>query len=373
MQTQNVTPGRLDGLDVLRVVMVFCVIALHAGMTYMAYVPPWWYVIDSKKSLFFTILVVYLDSFPMTSLFFLSGYFSPSSLAKRTRKAFIADKLRHIGVPWVLGVLLVAPFFAAATMKAYLPLPPAFEFFRTEFFGRFYQQGHYWYLGILLFFLIVYAYVGKRESVARGRQENGAPSFLLLAAVIAISSVAFYLSVRYVKPVDDWLNIGYVLYFQPARIVGYALIFSLGVYGRERGWFTLDGWWPSLAFWSPLALASSCGFLYWKFAMAPTLGATANIVCNAVLYNLVAFSMPFCLCSFFTHMQSHLVEVGRRFGPTSYGTYWLHQIVLMPLLYAMLNLQVPIGLKWAAGVVATIAICQVLSRYVLKKIPGKIF
>ncbi len=367
------TGGRLDGLDALRVVVVFCVIALHAAMTYMAYVPQWWYVIDPRNSLFFTILVVFLDSFPMTTLFFLSGYFSPPSLAKRTRGAFISDKLRHIGIPWVLGVLLVAPFFAAATMKAYLPLPSAAEFMRTEFFGRFYQQGHYWYLGILLFFQIVYALAVEPGKALPKNLKPGAPGPARLISILALSMACFFLSVRYVKPVDDWLNVGYVLYFQPARIVGYVLIFALGVYGCRRRWFTPGGWTPSLVLWGTLAAVSSCAMLYWKFAMAPALGATANAICNAVLYNLVAFSIPLFLSSLFMRVQGSLLKLGRRFGPTSYGTYWLHQIVLMPALYVMLNLGLPIGLKWAVGIVATITICQVLTNRVLKKIPGKIF
>lgn len=365
--------GRLDGLDVLRVVMVFCVIALHAAMTYMAFVPQWWYVIDAKKSLFFTILVVFLDSFPMTTLFFLSGYFSPPSLAKRTRGTFVSDKLRHIGIPWVLGVLFVAPFFAAATMKAYLPLPPIFEFLRTEFFGRFYQQGHYWYLGILLFFQLVYALAVEPGRALPRDSKPSVPRAPLLISIPALSTLCFCLSVLYIKPVDDWLNVGFVLYFQPARIVGYVLIFALGVYAYRCRWFTEGGWMPSLARWGLLAAISSCAMLYWKFAMAPALDATTNTICNAVLYNLVAFSIPLFLSSFFIRVQSSLLEFGRRFGPTSYGTYWLHQIVLMPLLYAMLNLGLPIGLKWASGILGAIAVCQVLTRHILKRIPGRIF
>lgn len=371
-ETESRGSNRIVALDTVRVFMVFCVIALHAAMTYMAYAVPWWYVLDSQSSLFFTILVVYLDSFPMTTLFFLSGYFAPLSLAKRTRGVFIADKLKHIGIPWVLGVLFVAPFFAAATMKAYLPVPPASEFLREEFFGRFYQQGHYWYLGILLAFLIVWALVGERTNAKQETAQRGAPSFSLFAVIWAVTVAAFCTSVRFVKPADEWFNVGYVLYFQPARIVGYALIFALGIRGGRQSWFTRDGWQPYLPLWLSLALASSCALVLWTFMPVALYGDRANLVFSAALYSLTALSMPFGLIGLFMRFmraRNRLAEFTGRFAPTSYGTYWLHQIVLMPLLFAMLKLHIPIGLKWTIGVVGTIAICQLLTRYVLLKLP----
>ena len=59
---------RFYGFDVLRFLMVLCVIMLHSAMTYMALVPEWWYVIDRRNSLAFTMLVVFLDAFPMSAL-----------------------------------------------------------------------------------------------------------------------------------------------------------------------------------------------------------------------------------------------------------------------------------------------------------------
>ncbi|MDR1651111.1 MAG: hypothetical protein LBR87_04930, partial [Synergistaceae bacterium] len=75
--------GRIAGFDAMRFFMVVFVIMLHSAMTYMEYVPEWWYVIDPKRSIAFTLLVVFLDSFPMTAMLFLSGYFASSSVDRR--------------------------------------------------------------------------------------------------------------------------------------------------------------------------------------------------------------------------------------------------------------------------------------------------
>lgn len=111
------------GIDNLRFAMVVLVIALHAAMTFMDYVPEWWYVI-----------------------FFLSGYFAPISLMKRGKRSFIRNKTIHIAIPWMLGVLFVAPFFSRLTMSAYgYPSIPFISFYLNDFLGVFYQQAHYWF------------------------------------------------------------------------------------------------------------------------------------------------------------------------------------------------------------------------------------
>ncbi|MBQ9896603.1 MAG: hypothetical protein IJM40_04735, partial [Synergistaceae bacterium] len=88
IKINNNNINRVYGLDILRFLMIVCVIMLHAAMTYMLFVPEWWYVIDNSKSIYFTMLVVLLDSFPMSVLFYLAGYFAVPSLNKYKFKNF---------------------------------------------------------------------------------------------------------------------------------------------------------------------------------------------------------------------------------------------------------------------------------------------
>ena len=43
-------PSRFYFLDNLRALVIVLVVVLHGSMTYMAYAPPWWYVLDSQGS-----------------------------------------------------------------------------------------------------------------------------------------------------------------------------------------------------------------------------------------------------------------------------------------------------------------------------------
>ena len=91
--------NRLYFLDNLRVVAIILVVVLHGSMTYMAYAPTWWYVVDPNNSEIFTQLVLLIDVPIMPILFFLAGYFALPSLQKRGVKLFLKEKFVRIGIP----------------------------------------------------------------------------------------------------------------------------------------------------------------------------------------------------------------------------------------------------------------------------------
>jgi hypothetical protein len=338
-------------------------------MSYMDYAPEWWYVIDDKRNLEFALLVVFLDSFPMSTLFFLAGYFAPPSFRKRGASLFIRDKFMHIGIPWIMGVILVAPFFAYASfLKFGLEAPSISDFITKWFFGPFYQQGHYWFLGILFAFLAAYAAVARRAAASgRGRKKSGAA--LPITALWISSVVFYYLGSLYIKPAVEWLNIAYVLYFQHARLVGYLGMFALGAYGWESGWFTPDGWSPSLAFWGLACAVSSILLLHWKFFLAPALSQGTNLWMDSLLYNTVMISATFLLIGVFARARGPQSNAAGVLSPHSYAIYWLHQIVLMPSIYFLKPYDIDISIKWVAVNLFTLSACFMLSRCLLKRAP----
>jgi hypothetical protein len=340
---------------------------LHAAMTYMMFVPQWWYVIDDSNSFGMALLVVFLDSFPMSSLFFLAGYFAPPSLAKRGASRFLYDKFMRIGLPWIIGVLFVAPFFAYASyVKFGLGPVSAFAFMKDFFFGPFYQQGHYWFLGLLFLFLALYA-VLRKDGEPRGRARLSPVT--LIAVLWLVSVISYYLAAYFIKPAVEWVNIGYVLYFQHARVIGYAGFFALGVCGWRWGWFTSAGWTPNQAGWGIVGILSSAALLYWKFFAAPALSATENDILDALLYNTVMISMTLFFAGLFIKTGGLPGKTVKILAPHSYPIYWLHQIVLMPFAYFLKPFGLDVVIKWAAACAFTLLACYLLSAYFLKRAP----
>jgi surface polysaccharide O-acyltransferase-like enzyme len=358
--------GRIAGFDSLRFLMIVCVVMLHAAMSYMEFVPQWWYAIDDNRSLAFTILVVFLDSFPMSALFFLAGYFAPPAYAKRRAHKFIRDKFIRIGIPWITGVIFIAPFFAYASFVKYDGLGEAsgLDFVSKWFFGPFYQQAHYWFLGVLFLFLVIYAaFAGKTKLE---RHERKRPVAAPIAALFFFSILAYYLASVFIKPAVEWVNICYILYFQHARFVGYVGLFALGVYGWESEWFKPGGWSPNPTSWGAVGFLSSCLLICWKFFLEGGLAPNVNLWLDAILYNVVMISMTIFLAGIFMGTKETQFRTLQNLSQHTYPIYWLHQIILMPAVLFLKPYSVNIFIKWVLACAVTLAVGFMLSKLMSK-------
>ena len=152
---------RLHYLDNLRAFVIILVIVLHAAITYMSAPPTWWYVIDSDRSVVFTWLVLLVDVPIMQVLFFVAGYFAVGSLQRRGPLGFIREKVVRLAIPWVLGVVFLAPLETYMTYVSRANPTGYLQFWTSDFWGPMFQQSVYWFLGVLFveFLVLVYAYV----------------------------------------------------------------------------------------------------------------------------------------------------------------------------------------------------------------------
>ena len=109
---------RLYFLDNLKTCIVVLMVVFHAAMSYMAYAPEWWYVLDGDSSLVGTVFVLWADIFIMPVMFFVAGYFALPSLARHGRIGFWRKKGVHIILPWLVGALVCAPYIAYLTIAS---------------------------------------------------------------------------------------------------------------------------------------------------------------------------------------------------------------------------------------------------------------
>lgn len=360
-------PDRHHALDNLRVFVIFLVVLLHAALSYMAYAPEWWYVLDPQRSLFFTGLVLVVDVPIMLIMFFLAGYFTPASLVKRGPRAFLRDKLVRIGIPWVFGSLVLAP--PTAYMIFYSRKVPMslWTFWRTEFWGRSFQQSVYWYLGVLLLFFALTAlvYHGSRGSALWTpsiQRTNGA----LLAGFFAAVSLPSLLLGQF-HSLDLWTHI-YVLVFQPARVPLYIGYFMLGLLAHRRGWFTEGGYTPSIRLWLPLCLLSGLVYLGWRLTpIAPTVLAKTVTV---LLFNAFCFTSLLASLAVFRAWCAGTSPFWRGQARNSYGVYYLHPLILYPLALAFVPLPISIFLKAPAITLLAYLASWAISAGLLTRLPG---
>ena len=369
--SENQPVSREHGLDNLRVFVIILVVVLHASLSYMAFAPQWWYVLDPKRSLFFTGLVLLIDVPIMLIMFFLAGYFAYPSLARRGAAAFLKDKAIRIGIPWVFGSMVLAPPTAYLMYYSrHFPVSLG-AFWAGDFWGKAYQQSVYWYLGVLfLFFALTALAFSLSRRFATWRPEPVQPSrALLLGFVLALSAISLALSLLHLS-FDTWSH-NYLLVYQPVRVPLYVGYFGLGIFARQRGWFTAGGYTPATGRWVSLCLVSGLAYLAWRLAVPPSVATlVAGKAATALLFNVFCFTSLIASVALFQSRFAQASPLWRSQARNSYGVYFLHPLVLYPLALLLVPFQVSIYLKAPAIILGAYLACWAASAAVLTRAPG---
>jgi peptidoglycan/LPS O-acetylase OafA/YrhL len=360
---------RLFFLDNLRAVAIVLVIVLHASITYMVYPPTWWYVLDPNQSIVFTWLVLLIDVPIMPALFFVAGYFALPSLQRRGPGGFIREKVVRLAVPWVLGVVFLAPL---ETYMAYVSRGTAMgylQFWTTDFWGPWvYQQSVYWFLGVLFAEFVLLAWVREasprlRASVPRVEQPRQRV-FVMFIALTAAGSIL-------VSPffgLDDWKPIWLLFVVQPARIAFYVGFFVLGIYAERRGWFKCTGFRPDLGPWGWGCVLT--GIAYLGFRMSGTMATVPEKAVESVLFSAYCLTAVIAGVALFQRSIDSAGRAWRTLAANSFGIYYIHPLILYPLAYLLVGLSTPSLVKATILIVVTLVASLAVSAVVLKRLPG---
>jgi fucose 4-O-acetylase-like acetyltransferase len=103
---------RLDFLDNLKAALTVLVVYHHATGSVVGAGGGWIYSIGNFRNdwqPFMQWSLLLNQSYFMCLFFFISGYFSSSSLRKKGPAAFMADKMKRIGTPYVVWTFAIAP------------------------------------------------------------------------------------------------------------------------------------------------------------------------------------------------------------------------------------------------------------------------
>ncbi len=100
--------GRLHALDHLRAAAMLLGIALHAAMSF-ATVPLGWVVQDVGRHWSFDVLIGGIHGFRMQLFFFIAGFFGRLLGERLGAGGFLSNRLRRIGIPFVLGMVVLVP------------------------------------------------------------------------------------------------------------------------------------------------------------------------------------------------------------------------------------------------------------------------
>ncbi len=351
---------RLHALDAVRGFALIAGIIFHATLPFLP-MPPGhtaWIVMDSHRSLTLGVLFNLLHTFRMTTFFLIAGFFAHMTFHRRGAKGFIADRLKRIALPLVVGwPLVIAAILAASIWGAVVsahgrPLPPAPAYPGFPAF----PLTHLWFLYVLLWLyaatLAVRGLVAliDRSGALRGRIDGVVRALVEnpfgLVAIAAPVCAALYVMPTWLP----WFGIptpDSSLVPTLGAAVGFSVAFGFGwLLHRQVG--LLSVWqkrWP-------LNLALGAGLSAAGFAMtgvAPLLGtfpAGWERLADAACYSLATWAWTAALVGLALRFLSGLSPARRYIADASYWLYIIHLPIVMVLQVAVSQLDWPWEIKF---------------------------
>ena len=153
--------NRLYWMDNLRTVIIFLVVMYHVGGVYES-AGMWgsfWIVDDPDTISWVGIMGVAFDIFIMPTMFFISGYLTPNSLARKGTWGYVQGKFKRLMIPWALAVLTLIPLYKVIFLYSRgLPQEHWTTYFHISSPN---SQNWLWFLPLLFVFDMLYLLLAK--------------------------------------------------------------------------------------------------------------------------------------------------------------------------------------------------------------------
>jgi peptidoglycan/LPS O-acetylase OafA/YrhL len=346
-------------LSNLRGVVIVIVLAFHSVLAYLASLPAASYafddapyrwqatpIIDTQRWFGFDLFCAWQDVSLMSLMFFLSGLFVPSSLARKGSWTFLSDRFLRIGVPLILVVALLMPvaYYPSYAVTAVDPSVGAFwQHWRAL---PFWPCGPQWFLWQLLALNVLAAAMHRfvpdwPASFKRLAASARNHPVWFFAALVAVSALA-YVPLALIHSPWTWANYG-PFSFQLSRPLHYLVYFFagmvIGAYGLDRGLLACDG---ALARnWVGWLAAAIAGFVLWAAPTSLTMGEGpapfGMPLASAIGFVIACAAGCFFLLAVCLRFAAEKVRLFGSLSVNAYSIYLLHYVFIVWLQYAVLN------------------------------------
>ena len=373
-------------LGYLRAFLTALVVGHHAALAYHPFAPParplatppyWWAafpVVDGQRSMALALFVGFNDVFFMALMFLLSGLFFWPSLQRKGAGAFLRERARRLGVPFLVAAALLAPlayFPSYVTGNGDTSLA---GFARAWLALGTWPAGPAWFIWVLLAFDTAAAALTRvigdwPAALARrlaGVLKRPAAFFgwLLLVSFAAYAPLALL-----VGPIH-WTALG-PFAFQTSRILLYAVYFAagaaVGALGVETAFPERSGalarrWW----LWTIGALVAFAATIPAAIAGAAHPTSRPVLLAGAAAFVASCAASSFAALALFLRFATRARPSLDGLRDQAYGVYLLHYPIVSWLQLGLLGLAAPglakFGAVWIGALALTVAVVAALRR-----------
>ncbi len=333
-------PRRMHWLDNLRTFMIFLVVVLHAGLVYESsgLAASFWIVDDPSTNDLSGILNLVLDIFVMPTIFLISGFFTPSSLDRRTGRAFLGSKFRRLMVPWLIAVLTLIPIYKVIFLYSRnLPQEGWSTYFHWS--NGIWGQNWLWFLPVLFLFHTLYLLLSRLKIDISGISLKRAIPIVLVVSFAYGFAIDLVGAQGWTKTVViDFQNDRLLVYFM-VFLVG-ALCYRLRTFGSPR-----NG--------KALYIAACCTAwipvnLYLALIIYPLISPGHHVFSEIVDALMIRFTFLLSLLCLlylsvdtFRRYLNRQGRVSRELSTSSFKVYIVHTIVMGCIALALINVAIP--------------------------------
>jgi surface polysaccharide O-acyltransferase-like enzyme len=374
-------PMRIVALDRARTFITLQVVLFHSVINYTYFGHG-----DRERWLGFDLVVLFDDSFFMACMFFISGLFVSSSLARRRPADFLGRRAWRLGVPFLISIFIVMPVAYYPSFVRYHPPGTDFNFFHywweTLTIGP-WSSGSAWFLWVLLALDAIAALlwaVAPRTIAALGQFIDALCDRPVTAfAAFLAFSIIIYLPMRLIFGDSSWLVPGhYPLPIQSSRIFLYAGYFLVGVgtgeAGLKSGLLAEHGMvakrWRLWLAWAMVGYGAIVLMVYIHHSGLMDLNSPPLWwhTSYGLAFAVFSAAMTFTVLAAFVRFNRSSFRLLDAMQPSAYGIYLLHFIPLIWLQYAVYDPDFPAVDKSAIVFAGTLSVSWAMT-VLLRKIP----
>lgn len=315
----------------------------------------------------------------MSLMFLISGFFVVSSLKRKGTRSFISDRHCRLFVPFIFGVTIIS-------LLAYYPsyiyshkdkniLRYIVDFLTVEYW----PPGPPWFLWVLFIFNLFFAWLFPRINVFIERLGESILSLinkpvLLLAGWFLITWI-LYVPMRLLFGPEGWASLG-PFDFQISRLFLYAGYFILGtIIGTipfDKGLLSDQS--PFMRKWPLFIFLSLSTFSLLILIEIPLkglvdAGSISGSFSNLIYCSIFVASCIFSCAAFLTTAKAifrRKVIIWDIITTNSFTIYLIHYIFIIWGQYFLLNLSLPVILKFLIITIASIFLSFLISHYLHK-------
>ncbi|MCP3987216.1 MAG: acyltransferase [bacterium] len=355
----SIATGRSYFLDNVRTFIIFLVIVYHSGGVYES-TGMWeffWIVDDPATNNISGLLGLILDIFMMSTLFLISGYLTPTSVATRSGWAFVKSKFRRLIHPWIFGVLFLIPIYKVIFLYSRgLPQEGWMTYFHVN--NGVIHQSWLWFLPLLFAFNVLYLLLSRSNiSVPDISLKQGVLSVFVLGWVYGTCMDIFGFRGWTLTSLVDFQNERILIYFM-FFLLG-ALCFKLKAFDVSHSSKRLYNIVNSTS-WIPI-------LIYITFLIFPLVNPGEHIVSEIIdraivwfFFQLSLFSLVYTVIESFRRFRDKKGTIASELNKNSYYVYVIHVVVLGGIALVMLKLEIPSLMKYLILFVSTFVVSNLI-------------